>query len=76
MEFSASKFKAQCLRLLDLVNENQTDIVITKRGKPVARLVPFTPGEPAALLGCLSGMGSSSEEIVESTQDEWSLDGC
>ncbi len=74
MEYSASSFKAQCLRLLDLVNEDQTDIIITKRGKPIARLVPYIPGKPTPLLGCLSGMGTSSEDIVESTQDEWSFD--
>jgi len=30
--------------LLDLVESNGEEIVITRRGKPVARLVPATPG--------------------------------
>ena len=76
MELNASSFKAQCLKLLDLVNDDQTDVVVTKRGKPVARLIPYVPGEPKPLLGCLSSMGSSSPDIVLSTEKEWELDEC
>jgi len=36
----AGKFKAQCLGLMDDVSERHCEIVITKRGKPVAKLVP------------------------------------
>ena len=35
-----SKFKAKCLHLLDEVRQNRKEIVITKRGRAVARLVP------------------------------------
>ena len=37
---SASEFKAKCLALMDEVAETGEEIVITKRGNPVARLVP------------------------------------
>ena len=36
----AGEFKAKCLRLMDEVNETGATIVITKRGRPVSRLVP------------------------------------
>ena len=36
----AGEFKAKCLKLMDEVNETGTTIVITKRGRPVSRLVP------------------------------------
>ena len=39
MVVSASEFKAKCLALIDRVHENGESIVITKRGKVVARLV-------------------------------------
>jgi prevent-host-death family protein len=48
----AAKFKAQCLSLLDRVTPE--GIVITKHGKPVARLVAIG-GEPGALIGSLKG---------------------
>ena len=37
----ASEFKARCLRLMDEVAENGEEIVITKNGKPVAKLTAF-----------------------------------
>ena len=36
----AGEFKAKCLKLMDEVNETGATIVITKRGRPVSRLVP------------------------------------
>ncbi|HVR22548.1 MAG TPA: type II toxin-antitoxin system Phd/YefM family antitoxin [Candidatus Polarisedimenticolia bacterium] len=37
---AAAKFKAHCLTLMDGAHKNREPIVITKRGKPVAKLVP------------------------------------
>jgi prevent-host-death family protein len=36
----AAKFKAQCLALMDEVEAKRQPLLITKRGKPVAKLVP------------------------------------
>ena len=52
MRISASKFKEQCLALLDRVGPD--GIVITKHGRPVARLVPVT-SDSRELIGCLKG---------------------
>ena len=49
---SASKFKEQCLSLLDDLGAE--GIVITKRGKPVAKVVPIESG-CAALIGSMEG---------------------
>ena len=38
---AAGKFKAQCLAVMDDVKEKRQTVVITKRGKPVAKLVPI-----------------------------------
>jgi len=40
---AAGKFKATCLQLLDDVAQSGRELVVTKRGKPVARLVPMPP---------------------------------
>ena len=37
----ASEFKAKCLQLMDEVAETGQEIIITKRGKPVAKLTPY-----------------------------------
>jgi len=46
----AAKFKEQCLSILDRVDSD--GIVITKRGKPVAKLIPIRAGS-ASLIGSL-----------------------
>ncbi len=46
----AAKFKEQCLAILDDVDEE--GIVITKRGQPVAKLIPIR-AESAELIGAL-----------------------
>jgi len=48
----AAKFKEQCLALLDRIDPE--GIVITKRGKPVARLVPIKRSGKD-LIGCMKG---------------------
>ena len=48
----AGKFKDQCLKILDRVAETRTEITVTKRGRPIAKVVPISdalePGKPLA----------------------------
>lgn len=37
---AAAEFKAKCLRVMEQVRSTRTPVVITKRGKPIAKLVP------------------------------------
>ena len=39
---SVSKFKATCLSVLDDVKKQKKRVIITKRGKPIAELIPYT----------------------------------
>ena len=48
----AAKFKAECLALLD--NLTVEGLIVTKHGKPVARVVPY-PRPSAGLIGSLRG---------------------
>jgi prevent-host-death family protein len=52
---SAAAFKATCLALLDKVERTRQPIRITKRGKPVAQLVPVSPQGKRRLMGCMEG---------------------
>jgi len=62
-QIAAAKFKEQCLALLDAVDPD--GIVITKRGKPVARLVPIT-SDSASLIGSLRGKIKIKGDILTS----------
>jgi len=37
---AAGEFKAKCLQVMDQVRSTRNPVVITKRGKPIAKLVP------------------------------------
>ena len=58
---AAATFKARCLKLMDDVCERRVSILITKRGRPVARLVPVDDDERAARV---MGGGRASCDIV------------
>jgi prevent-host-death family protein len=64
----AARFKAQCLRLLDEVAESGETIVVTKRGKPVARVEPAA--EPASLRGSVVYL-VSDDELIAPLDDVW-----
>ena len=50
----AALFKARCLKIMDEVKTRREPVLITKKGKPVARLVPAD--EPVRdVFGCLAG---------------------
>ena len=51
---AAGEFKARCLRVMDEVERTRRPVVITKRGRPVAKLVPADPTEPDAFFGRLA----------------------
>lgn len=65
----AGDFKAKCLRLLDAVAEQRESLVITKRGKPIARLVPM-PVE-TDLFGALAGSVRFEADIMAPVDVEW-----
>lgn len=68
----AAAFKQTCLALMDEVMDTGESIVITKRGKPVAKLAPIASERPSAL-GCLKGM---IEIVAENfTLAEWKVSG-
>ena len=68
---AAGKFKDLCLKTLDDVARTKTPIVITKRGHPVARLVPFVKTEPRRSLA-----GSILKEVGDpfGTGERWDAD--
>lgn len=64
---AATKFKEQCLALLEEVGPE--GIVVAKRGKPVAKLIPLTT-DSASLIGSLRGKLESKGDIM-STGVRW-----
>jgi prevent-host-death family protein len=71
-EIKAGEFKTHCLALLDEVAETGEPIVVTKRGKAVAQLVPIVE-RPASLIGCLKGrihIVDSNDDLEPDVEDQ------
>lgn len=67
---SAGEFKARCLALMEELREHGGEYVITKRGTPVAKLVPM-PVERRPLLGSMKGTGRTLGDIVSPLEEPW-----
>jgi len=67
----AGEFKARCLEVLDRVAHSGESVVVTKRGRPVARVVPL----PSTGLSSLRGSVMYHGDIVASVDDRWETEG-
>ena len=74
MNMPAGEFKAKCLKLMNEVRQRRETIVITKRGTPVAKLVPVEESRPKPLFGFLKGSVIIRGDIVGPTGEKWSAD--
>ena len=67
---AAGEFKAKCLALLDEVQQKRGEIVITKRGKPVAKLVPVEP-RAQRFFGSMKGTMEITGDIISPSDEIW-----
>ena len=66
----AGRFKAQCLALLDRVEQTGEPVIVTKRGRPVAEVVPIRDTSRP-----LKGSVTVRGDIVGPIIDAWDLEG-
>ena len=66
----AGEFKAKCLKLLDEVAETRKPLIVTKPGKPVAKVVPI-PQAHVQLRGALRGSVLWEGDIISPLDVEW-----
>jgi prevent-host-death family protein len=71
-KMAAGTFKANCLAVMDEVQAKHETVVITKRGKPVAKLVPLDT-ETDEIYNFLTGKGTVTGNIVSPaiSSEEW-----
>jgi prevent-host-death family protein len=69
-EMPAGEFKARCLQVMEQVNKTKIPVVITKRGRPIAKLVPVE-SEVADAFGCMKGTVKFVGDITEPIAVEW-----
>ena len=71
-KMAAGVFKANCLAVMDEVQAKRVTVVITKHGKPVAKLVPINTDKDD-IFGFLAGKGTVTGDVVSPalTPEEW-----
>ena len=72
-QVSAAAFKATCLELMDRVRETGVEYVVTKHGKPVARLVPYTAAERTTLFGAMKGTVLGYDRPLDPIDGEYDI---
>ena len=70
----SAEFKTRCLELIDRVKQARTEFVVTRHGKPVARLVPVEPRQLVSPLGAMRGTVLAYERPFDPVLGPWSLD--
>jgi prevent-host-death family protein len=68
-----SDFKARCVEILNAVHDGGNAVIVTRRGKPLVRVVPLTNGRPTVRnLGTMAGEAVECGDIVHTEFDrDW-----
>lgn len=66
-----TRFKAECLEMVETVRRKRTSIIISKRGKPVARLVPIEQSPTVSMWGRMKGSMEIVGDIVIPDPEPW-----
>jgi prevent-host-death family protein len=70
----ASRFKAECLAILDQVDRMKISVTVTKHGRPVARVVPLEqPGTTGPTMGSVH-LIAEEDAAYYSTGESWDAD--
>ncbi len=67
----ASKAKTHLLELLNTVDRKGESVIITKRGRPVAKLVPIENQPTRSIFGYMKGSVKITGDIVGPEPDIW-----
>lgn len=74
MKIAATQFKAHALGLIDRVAQSREEVVITKHGKPMAKLVPAEDDAAPPVFGYLSGLVTREADIVSPVGEPWNAE--
>lgn len=66
----AGKFKAECLKIMDEVQQKKIHVIITKRNIPVAEMVPIKEKKRSSF-GWMKNTGKINSDIIDPIDEEW-----
>ncbi len=68
----AGEFKAKCLHVIDDVNKKRQTVLVTKRGKPVAKIIPIQT-ERKNIFGCMKGTATIKGDLTKPIDLGWEI---
>jgi prevent-host-death family protein len=71
---AAAEFKATCLELMDRVRETGVEYVVTKHGRPVAKLVPYDAPDRRPFFGSMAGTVLAYERPFDPIDGDYDID--
>ena len=75
IEVSASDLKNAWHGFLDQVSRGRQELVVTRYGKPIAKLTPYdVPEEGGGLFGCMAGTVTVRGDIIAPAEEVWDAD--
>ena len=69
-----SNFKAHALRVLDNLSKSKESIIVTKRGKPLVKIIPFESPEKKQIPGLLADTNVFEGDILSPIDEAWNVD--
>ncbi len=70
MEITVTQFKAKCLQLVEAVQREGEEVLITRHGQPAAKLIPLHEGVGTLLFGRARGTVKEKGSLIE-TGEVW-----
>lgn len=67
---SLNDFKTHCFKLAERVFRDNVELILTKYGKPIARVMPLASSRPPGL-NALQGTGIMMDDLMKPVQAEW-----
>ena len=71
---NAADFKSKCLKVMDNVAAYHQEVVITKHGRPVAKLVPFSEKPSGSVFGYLKNSVKTKGDLTQPLDETWDAD--
>ncbi len=74
MELTTEEFQAKCLEIIEQARENHEEVIITRAGKPVAKLVPVEEKTNGSLFGRMKGTVKVNGDILAPLDENWTVE--
>ena len=78
MQISSVKFRQELFKILENVSKTHSEVIITKRGKPIAKIVHINDIDRSKdpLVGSMKGQGKTIGDLTQPVIDasDWEVD--